>query len=281
MPVSLCEFAEDLRSFLSTPTPEGMLKEWDRLSVDLRGKQALRYARRGAGGEPVLTEVDGLLLRAMSRITGFSDIPTRASARLRTFRYAELERMQCAASAVLVDRRFGAAGLHSLVDDREAPLARRYFAFLCLSERHLPGDWEFFCKYLVGRHHHALVATAIESLRYYPEHKPSELLVRMFGAVRRDSNLRRFLGPRILQTLYVLADDCSRPLFEDLLSVGHTEADPVVCEVMRAIVMIFRLTGSIPQNSKFSTEVDTKGAMDFATLTYENLRSSFISVEVL
>lgn len=281
MPVSPCEFAEDLRAFLSIRSPEGMLRTWDQLRVDLRGRDALSSARRGVGGEPVLQEIDQLLQKSMSRVAEFSRGQTPASICLRTFRYVELERLQCAASAALVDRRYGAAGLHWLIENEEAPLARRYFAFLCLSERHHPDDWEFFCGYLARKHHHSFVATAIESLRYYPEREPSEILLDMFQAVRADSDLRRFFGPRILQTLYVLEDEIAEALFSDLLVAGHTEADPVVCEIMRAIATIYRLSGEIRDNSKFSDRQSTLDALAVATPVYDGLRSRFIPIRIL
>jgi hypothetical protein len=281
MPVTLCEFAEDLRKFLTIRSPEGMLKTWDQLRVDMRGRDALKLARRGIGGESVISEIDQLLLKVMSRVAEISGIKSPASFRLQTFRYAELERMQCAASAALVDRRYGLAGLHTLVEDEYSPLARRYFAFLCLSERHAPDDWGFFCKYLAGKHHHSFVATAIESLRYYPEREPSSLLLEIFEAVRNEPVLRRFLGPRILQTLYVLEDEVALPLFVDLLVAGHTEADPIVCEVMRAVAVVYRLTGTVPKNSKYRSEQATRQALALATSSYDDLRSAFLPVEVL
>lgn len=281
MPVSPCEFAEDLRTFLSIRSAEGMLRNWDQLRVDLRGRDALSLARRGVGGEPVLQEIDQLLLEVMSRVTRFSQVRTPASICLRTFRYVELERLQCAVSAALVDRRYGAAGLHWLIENDDTPLARRYFAFLCLSEKHHPEDWEFFCGYLALKHHHSFVAAAIESLRYYPEKVPSAILLDVFRAVRSDADSRRFFGPRILQTLYVLEDKIAEPLFSDLLIAGYTEADPVVCEIMRAIAAIHRLTGEIRDNSKFPDRVSTLAALAVATPVYDALRSRFIPIEIL
>ena len=72
---------------------------------------------------------------------------------------------------------------------------------------------------------------------------------RRFERIRGDQMLRRFLGPRILQSLYVLRDPRSLPLFEGLLVAGHTDADVDRCEVTRALVALRQLTGRVAPSS--------------------------------
>jgi len=55
--------------------------------------------------------------------------------------------------------------------------------------------------------HHAFVAAAVEAARYYPGH--ADVLVRLFQRIRSDQLLRRFLGPKILESLYVLGEESS------------------------------------------------------------------------
>src|SRR3989441_7508833 len=42
----------------------------------------------------------------------------------------------------------------------------------------------------------------------------ADVLVRLFERIRGDQLLRRFLGPKILESLYVLGESLSLPLFE-------------------------------------------------------------------
>jgi hypothetical protein len=64
--------------------------------------------------------------------------------------------------------------------------------------------------------------------------------------------LRRFLGPKILDSLDVLGDERTLPLFEELLVSGHTAPDVGRCEVTRALVAVRRLTGRVAPSSKFA-----------------------------
>src|SRR5207247_1054511 len=126
-----------------------------------------------------------------------------------------------------------------------------HFAFLALAERHPEGAWPLFERYLVTPGaHHAFVAAAVEAARYYPGH--ADVLVRLFERIRGDQLLRRFLGPKILESLYVLSEECSLPLFEELLVAGHTDPDVDRCEVTRALVVLRRATGRVAQSSKFA-----------------------------
>jgi len=103
-----------------------------------------------------------------------------------------------------------------------APLGRRYFAFLALAERHPEGAWPLFERYLTTPGaHHAFVAAAVEAARYYPGTPTSSCACSSGSAVNQ--LLRRFLGPKILESLYVLGEECSLPLFEELLVAGHTD----------------------------------------------------------
>src|SRR5206468_502606 len=98
------------------------------------------------------------------------------------------------------------------------------------------------CRALLERYlvtpgaHHAFVAAAVEAARYYPGH--ADVLVRLFERIRGDQLLRRFLGPKILESLYVLGESLSLPLFEELLVAGHTDPDVDRCEVTRALVAV-------------------------------------------
>src|SRR5207245_1370146 len=91
---------------------------------------------------------------------------------------------------------------------------------------------------------HAFVAAAVEAARYYPGQ--AGLLVELFERIRGDEMLRRFLGPKILESLYVLCDPRSLPLFEQLLVTGHTDPDLERCEVTRALVAVRRRRPGAP-----------------------------------
>lgn len=254
MPEPIFRFAEALRSLLSLPTPESFERRWDALAPEEVGWDALARAWRRDQWywERALGEVDGLLLRLLARLPVLTSRRGNVSDRVRVFRGAELERLQHATAAALVAQRFGVAGLRTVVDDRRAPVARRYFAFFALAERHPPRLWPCFAKYLSPAAHHAFAGVAAEAARFYPDRGTASSLVRLFDQVRGDLNLRAFLGPRILESLFVLGDPDSLPLFQNLLTVGHTHAQPESCEVMRALVMVKRFTGAIAPNVKYS-----------------------------
>src|SRR5205823_2130509 len=159
--------------------------------------------------EPALDQVDRRLLAMLQRCRAFPD------PHVVTFRVPELERWQHAAAAALVGARWGVAGLRTVIADTGAPLGRRYFAFLALAERHPEGAWPLFERYLTTPGaHHAFVAAAVEAARYYPGH--AEVLVLLFERIRGDQLLRRFLGPKILESLYVLGEECGLPLLREL-----------------------------------------------------------------
>ncbi|HET7295988.1 MAG TPA: hypothetical protein VFI66_02535, partial [Gemmatimonadales bacterium] len=189
---------------------------------------------------------------------------------------------QHAAAAALVGARWGVAGLRTVIADTGAPLARRYHAFLALAERHPEGAWPLFERYLVTPGaHHAFVAAAVEAARYYGGH--ADVLVRLFQRIRGDPLLRRFLAPKILESLYVLGEACSLPLFEELLVTGHTDPDVDRCEVTRALVAVRRLTGRIAPSSKFpdSDDAAVRRALDDAEQRFEAHRDHIVPVVVI
>src|SRR5204862_50909 len=148
--------------------------------------------------------VDRRLLAVLERCRSFLD------PHLVTFRVPELERWQHAAAAALAGARWGVAGLRTVIADTAAPLGRRYFAFLALAERHPEGAWPLFERYLVTPGaHHAFVAAAVEAARFYAGH--AEVLERLFQRIRGDQLLRRFLGPKILESLHVLGEERTPP----------------------------------------------------------------------
>src|SRR6267143_1194610 len=252
---SLCRFTDALERLLA--------------SVD-----AVAFER--AWCERDLAQVDRRLLAVLERCRAFLD------PHLVTFRIPELERWQHAAAAALVGARWGVAGLRTIVADTQAPLARRYFAFLGLAERHPQGAWPLFERYLTTPGaHHAFVAAAVEAARYYPGH--ADVLISLFERIRGDQLLRRFLGPKILDSLYVLAEEQSLPLFEQLLVAGHTDPDIDRCEVTRALVAVRKLTGRLAPSSKFA---DGDGeavqrALDDAVRRFEEQRDRIVPVVVI
>ncbi|NIM48144.1 MAG: hypothetical protein GTN78_20695 [Gemmatimonadales bacterium] len=253
MPDAVCRFAEALRQLLHARTAATLERSWTSADLDGLGWEALGRARRQdvRRWEPVLDEVDGLLLRLLDRVPVFAAGPSAAAGHVRTFRLPELERLQHATAAALVAQRFGAAGLRTVVADQDAPLARRYFAFLALAERHPPPEWPLFARYLNPDAHHAFVGTAAEAARFYPDVGAGARLVGLFEAVRSDLHLREFLSPRILESLYVLSERQTLPFFRELLTAGHTHPVAEHCEVTRALVMVRRFTGSLEPNSKY------------------------------
>src|SRR5207244_1351840 len=78
-----------------------------------------------------------------------------------------------AAAAALVGHRYGVAGLRTVIADQDAPLARRYFAFLALAELHPPRAWPVFARYLIPDAHHAFQGAAVEAARFYPVDDPA------------------------------------------------------------------------------------------------------------
>lgn len=251
---------------------------WEEEALDRRAWRALGLARRAAGPacEPLLAAVDRRLLAVLERCRALVD------PHVATFRVPELERWQHAAAAALVAARWGVAGLRAVVADTGAPLGRRYFAFLTLAERHPEGAWPLFERYLVTpRAHHAFVAAAVEAARYYAGR--TAVLVQLFERIRADQLLRRFLGPKILESLYVLGEDESLPLFEELLVTGHTDPDVDRCEVTRALVAVRRLTGRVAPSSKFADPDDqaVRRALDEAERRFEATRDRIVPVVVI
>src|SRR5712692_6593784 len=204
---SLCGFTDALERLLASADALAFERAWREGDLDQVGWEALALGRRatvavgaGAALERALAQVDRRLLAVLERCRAFLD------PHLVTFRVPELERWQHAAAAALVAARWGVAGLRTIVADTQAPLARRYFAFLALAERHPEGAWPLFERYLSSPGaHHAFVAAAVEAARFYVGR--ADVLERLFQRIRGDQLLRRFLGPKILESLYVLADE--------------------------------------------------------------------------
>lgn len=248
----LYEFLRALDRLLGARDAAAFESEWEDAEIQRVGWEALADARRPRAEplEQVLDRLDRHLPVALERARAIPD------AHITTFRVPELERWQHATAAALVAARWGPAGLHAVIGDTAAPLARRYFALLALAERHPTGAWPLFERYLrTPAAHHAFVAVAVEAARFYPGRAPD--LVELFRRIRGDQLLRRFLGPKILQSLYVLQDPATVPLLEELCVAGHTAADPDRCEVTLALAALRKLTGRLAPNVKFS---DLEGA---------------------
>jgi hypothetical protein len=274
----LYRFAGALEPLLRAPDAVAFERAWEAARLDRLAWDALAPARRGDAGvvEPALHQVDRRLLAALERCRTFAD------PHVVTFRVPELERWQHAAAAALVGARWGVAGLRTVIADTSAPLARRYYAFVALAERHPEGAWPLFERYLITPGaHHAFVAAAVEAARYYSGH--ADLLVGLFRRIRGDQLLRRFLAPRILESLYVLGEACSLPLFEELLVTGHTDPDVDRCEVTRALVAIRRLTGRVAPSVKFSDADDlaVHRTLDDAERHFEATRDDIVPVVVI
>ncbi len=275
---STCRFADALERLLTARDPAAFEGAWEAAHLDRLAWEALALARRVDTGtlEPVLAQVDRRLLAVLERCRTFPDT------HLVTFRIPELERWQHAAAAALVAARWGVAGLRTVIADTGAPLGRRYFAFVALAERHPEGAWPLFERYLVTPGaHHAFVAVAVEAARYYAGH--ADVLVRLFERIRGDPLLRRFLGPKILESLYVLGEERSLPLFEELCVAGHTDPDVDRCEITRALVTIRRLTGRVAPSSKFADGDDSAvhRALDDAERRFETTRDRIVPVVVI
>jgi hypothetical protein len=242
----LCGFTAALQGLLATRSPRAFESTWTAADLDARGRRALAPARRveRVTVAPVLAELDRTLLAVLAHCRQWSDV------HVETFRIPQLERWQHAAAASLVGARWGVAGLRTVIADVTAPLGRRYFAFLALAERHPQNAWPLFEKYLLTPGaHHAFVGVAVEAARFYDGR--ARVLLDLFARIRGDHMLRRFLGPKILESLYVLGDPEALPLFEELLVTGHADADPERCEITRALVAVRKLRGVVPPSSKF------------------------------
>jgi len=275
---SLCRFVDALERLLAARDAAAFERAWQASHVDRIAWEALALARRAdtAALEPPLHQVDRRLLAVLERCRAFLD------PHLVTFRVPELERWQHAAAAALVGARWGVAGLRTVIADTGAPLARRYFAFLALAERHPEGAWPLFERYLVTPGaHHAFVAAAVEAARYYAGH--ADVLVRLFERIRGDQMLRRFLGPKILESLYLLGEERSLPLFEELLVAGHTDPDVDRCEVLRALAAVRKLTGHVARSAKFgdADEAVVRRALDDAERRFDAARDRIVPVVVI
>src|SRR2546428_762228 len=261
-----------------------------------RSIEAPRGWAKGPARPPAIGPVGGgraASAVATERTRDFARGPPRLGAAVRpppafadpdvgTFGVPWLGRWRHAGAAGLVGARWGVAGLRTVIADTGAPLGRRYFAFLALAERHPEGAWPLFERYLTTPGaHHAFVAAAVEAARYYPGH--AEVLVRLFERIRGDQLLRRFLGPKILESLYVLGEECSLPLFEELLVAGHTDPDVDRCEVTRALVMVRRATGRVAQSCKFADGDDgvVLRTLDEAERRFEATRDRIVPVVVI
>ncbi|HEX9217439.1 MAG TPA: hypothetical protein VF864_10730 [Gemmatimonadales bacterium] len=258
--------------------PAALEARWSEQNLGQVGWEALALARRAntEALEPALAKVDRRLLAVLERCRAFLD------PHIVTFRVPELERWQHAAAAALVGARWGVAGLRTVIADTQAPLGRRYFAFLALAERHPKEAWPLFAKYLqTPRAHHAFVAAAVEAARYYPGHAPD--VIALFQRIRGDEMLRRFLAPKILESLYVLGDPAALPLYKELLIAGHTDPDAGRCEVTRALVGVRKLTGRVAASSKFPDpeEPNVLRALDEAQRIFEEEKDRLEPVVVI
>jgi hypothetical protein len=274
----LYRFTAALEPLLAAVAADGFEAAWQRERLTEVGWAALAGARRAdtPALAPALAALDVRLLAVLERSHAWGD------PHLITFRIPELERWQHATAAALVGARWGAAGLRTVIEDTRAPFARRYFAFLALAQRHPPEAWPQFEKYLrAPEAHHAFVAVAVEAARYYPGR--AALLLELFERIRGDQLLRRFLGPRLLESLYVLGEAIALPLFEELLVTGHTDPDPNHCEVTRALVAVRKLTGRLAPSAKYP-DVDlpeVSHAVDSAQRRFEEERDRLEPVTVI
>ncbi|HLZ46740.1 MAG TPA: hypothetical protein VKQ05_13785 [Gemmatimonadales bacterium] len=274
----LCSFAAGLERLIAARDAAELETTWSELNLGQMGWEALALARRPntEALEPALTAVDRRLLALLERCRAFLD------PHLVTFRVPELERWQHAAAAALVGARWGVAGLRTVIADTQAPLGRRYFAFLALAERHPKDAWPLFARYLqTPGAHHAFVGVAVEAARYYPGQAHN--VIALFQRIRGDEMLRRFLAPKILESLYVLGDPAALPLYEELLVAGHTDPDAGRCEVTRALVAVRKLTGKVAPSSKFRDpeQPNVIRALDEAQRVFEEERDRLEPVVVI
>ncbi len=274
----LCGFMAALEPLLSAADATAFEAAWEREQLTELGWSALAGGRRvdTTALAPTLAALDRRLLAVLERSRSCAD------QHLVTFRIPELERWQHATAAALVGARWGAAGLRTVIEDTRAPFARRYFAFLALAERHPPEAWPQFEKYLVAPEaHYAFVAVAVEAARYYPGRAP--ILLDLFARIRGDLLLRRFLAPKLLESLYLLGEPIALPLFEELLVTGHTDPDPDHCEVTRALVAVRKLTGRLAPSAKYPNveSPEVARALDQAQRRFEEERDRLEQVKVL
>jgi hypothetical protein len=274
----LCGFTAALERLLSARDATELDTLWEELNLAQLGWEALALARRANTEklEPALAQLDRRLLAVLERCRAFLD------PHIVTFRVPELERWQHAAAAALVGARWGVAGLRTVIADTQAPLGRRYFAFLALAERHPKEAWPLFARYLqTPGAHHAFVAAAVEAARYYPGQAP--YVIALFQRIRGDEMLRRFLAPKILESLYVLGDPAALPLYEELLVAGHTDPDLGRCEVTRALVGVRKLTGRVAASSKFPDPEEPRviRALDEAQRIFEEEKDRLQPVVVI
>ncbi len=271
-------FVAALEPLLAAADADGLEAAWERERLTEVGWAALAGARRAdtTALAAALAALDRRLLAVLARSRAWAD------QHLVTFRIPELERWQHATAAALVGARWGVAGLRTVAEDNRAPFARRYYAFLVLAERHPPEAWPQFEKYLrAPEAHHAFVAVAVEAARYYPGRAP--ILLELFERIRGDRLRRQFLGPRLLESLYVLGEAVALPLFEELLVTGHTDPDPDHCEVTRALVAVRKLTGRLAPSAKFPDEErpEVSRAIDRAERRFEEERDRLEPVTVI
>ncbi len=276
----LLAFIVALEPLLVACDAAGFEAVWERERLAEVGWEALAHARRtgSAALAPVLAALDQRLLAVLERSRAFADL------HVVTFRIPELERWQHATAAALVGARWGGAGLRTVIEDTRAPFARRYFAFLDLAWRHPPEAWPVFERYLRAEGaHYAFVAVAVEAARFYPGPHPTPLLLTLFERIRGDQLLRRFLGPRLLESLYVLGDPRSLPLFQELLVAGHTDPDLDHCEITRALVAVRKLTGRLAPSTKFPDvkRPEVRRTLDDAERRFEAARDRLDPVTVI
>jgi hypothetical protein len=275
---TLSQFTGAIERLLGARDTAAFEAVWDAEGLERMGWEALAVARhpRSEPLERGLAALDRRLLAALARARALPDIHTS------TFRVPELERWQHAAAAALVASRWGVAGLRTVIADTRAPLARRYFAFLALAERHPASAGPLFQRYLrTPASHHAFVAAAVEAARWYPDHV--EDLLALFDRIRGEELRRRFLGPKILGSLYFLDDGRALPLFRELCVSGHTDADADLCEVTRALVAVRRRIGTTIPSVKYpdaGTDA-VQAALDLAERLYEEERGRLSPVTVI
>lgn len=278
-------FAGALEGLVTAETASQVEASWRASSLDEVGWDALHWAWQhdDPDWEGALDEADSYLHLLLERIPLLAAPANREATHLRTFRLPELERLHHATAAALVVQRYGIAGIRTVLADEEAPLARRYYAFRVLAERHPSGEWPVFAKYLTPIAHHAFVGTAAEAARFYPGTAAEQRLVALFERVRGDQYLREFLGPRILESLFVVGTEASLPFYRELLTVGFTHKDPQRCEVTHALVMIRRLTGVIEWSVKYDDGegADIAAALERAEASYRRACESFTPVVVI
>ena len=275
---TLFQFTGALERLLTARDTAAFEAVWTAERLERVGWEALAVARhpRAEPLERGLAVLDRRLLAALARARALPDVHTS------TFRVPELERWQHAAAAALVASRWGVAGLRTVIADTWAPPARRYFALLALAERHPPAAGALFQRYLrVPASHHAFLGAAVDAARWYPGLAPD--LLRLFDRVRGERLHRRFLGPKILGSLYYLGDPVAAPLFRELCVCGHTAADADRCEVTRALVALRRFSGAVPENVKYrDPEAPEVGAaLDAAEALYEKERDRLTPVTVI